>query len=102
MISRADMFFSMLLKHAFGKATEGIYLHSRSDGKLFNLARLRAKTKVREISIQDMLFADDAAVATHSEHQLQSLVDCFSQACRDFGLTMSLIKTNGMAQSTDN
>ena len=86
------IFFSMLLKHAFGKATEGIYLHSRSDGKLFNLARLSAKTKVREILIRDMLFADDAAVATHSEHQLQSLMDCFSQACKDFGLTMSLKK----------
>ena len=38
------IFFSKLLKHAFGKATEGIYLHSRSDGKLFNLAHLKAKT----------------------------------------------------------
>ena len=49
-----------------------------------------------------MLFADDAAVATHSEHQLQSLMDRFSQACKDFGLTMSLKKTNVMAQGTDN
>ena len=96
------IFFSMLLKHAFGEATEGIYLHSRSDGKLFNVARLKAKTKVRNILIRDMLFADDAAVATHSEHQLQSLMDCFSQACKDFGLTMSLKKTEVLALNTDN
>lgn len=43
------IFFSLLLKHAFGSATEGIYLHTRSDGRLFNLARLKAETKVREL-----------------------------------------------------
>ena len=32
-----------------------------------------------------MLFADDAAVATHTQEEPQSLVDCFSQACKDFG-----------------
>ena len=39
------IFFSLLLKHAFGTSTEGVYLHTRSDGQLFNLARLRAKTE---------------------------------------------------------
>ena len=32
------IFFAPLLKHAFGSSTEGMYLHTRSDGKLFNLA----------------------------------------------------------------
>ena len=81
------IFFALLLKHAFGSTTEGIYLRTRSDGRLFNLARLRAKTKVREVLIRDMLFADDAAVATHTQRELQSLMDRFSQACKDFGLT---------------
>ena len=57
-------------------------------------ARLRAMTKVREALIRDMLFADDAAVATHTQSELQTLMDHFSQACRDFGLTISLKKTN--------
>ena len=38
--------FALLLKHAFGAATEGVYIHTRSDGSLFNLTRLKAKTKV--------------------------------------------------------
>ena len=42
------IFFSMLLKHAFGDMKECIFLRTRSDGRLFNLARRRAKTKVRE------------------------------------------------------
>ena len=65
-------FFALLLKHAFGTSEEGIYLHTRSDGRLFNLAGLRAKTKVREALIRDMLFADDAAISSHTQQELQS------------------------------
>ena len=55
-----EIFFDLLLRHAFGAASEGIYLRTRSDSRLFNLGRLRAKTKVREALIRDMLFADYA------------------------------------------
>ena len=95
------IFFGMLLKHAFDTTSEGIYLCTRSDGRLFNLARLRAKTKVRKVLIRDMLFPDDAAVVTHTQEELQSLMDCFSHACKDFGLTISLKKTNVMGQDTE-
>ena len=95
------IFFALVLKHAFGNSTEGVYLRTRSDGKLFNISRLKAKTKVREVLIRDMLFADDAAVATHREDELQTLMDKFSSACDDFGLTISIKKTNVLAQETD-
>ena len=85
----------LLIKHVLD-TTEGIYLRTSSDDRLFNLARLRAKTKVR----RDMLFADDAAVATHTQEELQSLTDCLSQACKDFGLTISLKKTNVLGEDT--
>ena len=61
---------------------------TRSDGRLFNLGRLRAETKVREALTRDTLFADDAAVTTHTQQELQALVDHFSQACKDFGLSV--------------
>ena len=48
-----------------------------------------------------MLFADDAAIATHTEAELQSLMDRFAKAASDFGLTISLKKTNVMAQEAD-
>ena len=94
------IFFALLLRHAFGTAQEAIYLRTRSDGRLFNLARLKARTKVREALIRDMLFADDAAVATHTQRELQLLMDRFSQACKDFALTISLKKTNVLGQDT--
>ena len=50
------IYFAVMLKQAFGSSTEGIYLHTRSDGKLFSLSRLKAKTKVREVLIRDMVF----------------------------------------------
>ena len=59
------------------------------------------KTKVCKVLIRDMLFADDAAVATHTQEELQSLMDCFSQACKDFGLAISLKKTNVLRQDTE-
>ncbi|MCJ8749798.1 hypothetical protein PDJAM_G00180330 [Pangasius djambal] len=43
------IFFSLLLRYAFSESGDGIFLHTRCDGNLFNLARLRAKTKVHRI-----------------------------------------------------
>ena len=77
------LFFAVLLKHGFGTATEGVYLRTRSEGRLFNLARLRAKTKVFEVLIRDMLYADDAAITTHTEQELQILMDRFSRLVRN-------------------
>ena len=43
----------------------------------------------------------NAAVATHTHEELQALMDCFSQACKYFGLTISLKKTNILGQDTE-
>jgi len=48
-----------------------------------------------------MLFADDAAITAHIEHDLQQLMDRISHACHDFGLTISLKKTNVLGQDVD-
>ena len=61
------IFFATLLKYAFGKFTAGIYLRTRSDGNLFKLSRLRSKTRVHEKYVRDLLFADDAAITTHTQ-----------------------------------
>ena len=92
------IFFTLLLRHTFGTAQEGIYLQTRSDGSLFNLAHLKARTKVCEALIRDMLFADNARVMTHTQRELQLLMDHFSQACKDFRLIISLKKTNILGQ----
>ena len=95
------IFFSMLLHYAFAGCEEGIYIRSRTDGKLLNIARLHAKTKVYELLIRELLFADDAALTSHSQEGLQRLVDKLSHACKEFGLTISPKKTNIMAQDVE-
>jgi hypothetical protein len=67
----------MLLWYAFHNVEDGIYIHTGSDNKLFNISRLRTKTKRRRILIQELLFADDAARLAHSEEKLQNLMNHF-------------------------
>ena len=95
------IFFSLLLLYAFSENEDGVYLHTRSSGRLFNLARLRAKTKVRHVTVREALFADDAALVTHTQEALQRLIDRFSHACEEFGLTINIKKTEVMGQGTD-
>ena len=41
------------------------------------------------------------AIATHSEMELQRLVDCLTEACNLFGLTISVKKTEVLGQGTN-
>jgi len=92
------IFLSLLLSYAFSQSEDGVYLHTRSDRHLFNLARLRAKTKVRKVLLREMLFTGDAALTAHTESALQRLISSFAHACSVFGLTISLKKTNILGQ----
>ena len=95
-----SIFFSLLLRFAFSHSEDGVHLHTRSDGKLFNLSHLKAKTKLRTVLIREMLFADYAALTPHTEEGLQRLISQFAHACKEFWLTISIKKTNVMGQDT--
>ncbi|XP_076036094.1 uncharacterized protein LOC143022044 [Oratosquilla oratoria] len=86
------IFFSLLLSYAFNQSEDGVYLHIRNDGSLFNLARLREKNS------REILFADDAALTANTEEARQQLMNCFAHACKEFPLTISIKKTNVMGQ----
>ncbi|KAI0224567.1 hypothetical protein LSAT2_024422 [Lamellibrachia satsuma] len=79
-------------KHRTSEA--GIYIRTRSDGKLFNVARLKAKSKIRKALIRELFLADDAALTSHLAESLQRLIDRFADACKKFGLTISIKRTN--------
>ena len=76
--------FTLLLRFAFSHPEDGVHLHTRSDGKLFNLSRLKAKTKICTVLIRKMLFTDDAALTSHTEECLQRLISQFAHACKEF------------------
>ena len=95
------IFFSTPLQYAFQDSQEGVFLHTRSDGKLFNLARLRAKTRVKTILICELLFVDDAALVSYTAEELKELLNRFSHACKEFGPYDQHKKTKVMGQDVD-
>ncbi|XP_063584666.1 uncharacterized protein LOC134762226 [Penaeus indicus] len=94
---QAAVMFEGSLSEKF--ARNGVFLRTRSDKSLYNLAHLRAKTKTRRFLVRELLFSDDAAFVSHSEAGLQTLMDRFAKACDDFTLTISKKKTVVMHQA---
>ena len=65
------MFFAMLTD-AFKHGDIGMCVTYRTNGKLFNLRRIQAKTKVMtDIIIRDFLFADECVLNAGSEADMQ-------------------------------
>ena len=46
--------------------------------------------KTIEELVTELLFADDCAFLAHTEEALQHIVNCFSDAAKNYGLTISL------------
>ena len=94
--------FSCMLSHATCGLNKGVYIRYRLDGSLFDLHRLTAKTKSKEMLLQEILFADDCALLAHTEYDIQMMMDSFSEASKLFGLTISLNKTEVLHQPAPN
>ena len=88
-----------MLHEAKEDLPDGIYIHFRTDGSLFNLWRLLAHTKTIEELISELLFADNCALLTHMEEALQHIIICFPDVAKNFGLPISLKKTEVLYQS---
>ena len=89
-----SMVFSVMLTDAFQDGDNGIPIKYRFDGKLFNLRRLQAKSKV----LDEFLFADDMAKGARTEEKMQKGVDQVSDACDSYDLTISIKKTEVVYQ----
>ena len=99
----APTLFSMMLTAMLTDAFcnddgNGISVSYRTDGKLFNLRRLQAKTKVKKATVRDLLFADDCALNASTETMIQQSVGRFSTACDNFGFIISTKKTKVLQQ----
>ena len=88
-----SMMFSAMLTDAFQDGDNGIPISYRFDGKLFNLRRLQAKSKVQTEVLDEFLFADDMAKGAETEEKMQKAVDQVSNSCDSYDLTISIKKT---------
>ena len=86
-------FLAALLSTVSEHLSTGGFIRTRSDGKLFKLARLKASTKPRELCFHELLFADDAAIVAHSLEDIREICKQFEQAATMFGLTINTKKT---------
>ena len=77
---------------------DGIYIHFRTDGSLFNFRRLLARTKTIAELITELLFPDDCALLARKEEALQHIVNRLSDTAKNFSLTISLKKTEVLYQ----
>ena len=81
----APTLFSMLISamhtDAFHDSDPGIDIRYRTDGKLFNLRRLQAKTKTHVDRLREFLFADDCPLNAGNEADMQRSMALLSTSC---------------------
>ena len=87
-----------MLTAAFQDGDNCIPIRHRFDGKLFNLRRLQAKSKVHTEVLDEFLFADDMAKGAPTEETMQKGVDQVSDSCDNYDLTISIKKTEVVYQ----
>ena len=93
-----SIMFSATLSDAFNGSGNGTDIRYCTDGSVFNLWKLKAKTKVKTDIVNKCLFTYDCALKTATKANLQNSVDKFSMACDNFGLTINTKKTEVMHQ----
>ena len=93
-----NMMFSAMLTDAFQDSDNGIPIRYRFDGKLFNLRRLQAKSKVQTEVLDEFLFADDISKGAPIEEKMQKSVDQVSDSCDSYDLIISKKKTEVVYQ----
>ena len=87
-----SMMFSAMLTDAFQDVDADFPIRYRFDGKLLNLRRLQAKSKVQTDVVDKLLYADDLAENAKSKEKMQGAVDRMSKACDNFQLTIGTKK----------
>ncbi|CAH0717880.1 unnamed protein product, partial [Brenthis ino] len=93
------LYFAVVVREVLQTSVEGVRIRFRTNGRLFNLARLKACTKVSYAMITEIMYADDLCFLAETPDGLQQLMSRFHQACCKFGLKINVKKTEVM--STD-
>nr|VZI25668.1 unnamed protein product [Spirometra erinaceieuropaei] len=88
-----SLMFSAMLMDTYRDERPGIRIAYRTDGHLLNQRRMHFQSRVSTTTVLELLFADDCALNTTSEEEMQRSMDLFSAACENFGLVINTQKT---------
>ncbi|BHF81644.1 hypothetical protein SprV_0802477700 [Sparganum proliferum] len=94
--------FSAMLMDANRDERPGIRIAYRTDSDLLNQRRIQFQSRVSTTTVHALLFADDCALNTISEEDMQRSMDLFSAACEIFCLVINTEKTMLMRQPLPN
>ncbi|BHF85993.1 hypothetical protein SprV_1002917100 [Sparganum proliferum] len=97
-----SLMFSAMLMDAYRDERPGIRIAYRTDGQLLNQRRMHFQSRVSTTTVHELLFADDCALNTTSEEEMQRSMDLFSAVCANFGLVITTQKTVVMHQPPPN
>nr|VZI48317.1 unnamed protein product [Spirometra erinaceieuropaei] len=95
------MFFAMLMD-AYRDERPGIRIAYRTEGHLLNQRRTHFQSRMSITTVHELLFADDCALNTTSEEEMQRSMDPFSTACENFGLVINTQNTGMMHKPPPN
>ncbi|BHF65874.1 hypothetical protein SprV_0200888700 [Sparganum proliferum] len=93
-----SLMFSAMLMDAYRDERPGICIAYRTDGHLLNQRRMHFQSRVSTTTVHELLFADDCALNTTSEEEMQRSMYLFSAACENFSLVIKTQKTVVMHQ----
>ncbi|BHF78991.1 hypothetical protein SprV_0602210800 [Sparganum proliferum] len=96
------LMFSAMLMDGYRDERPGIRIAYNKDGQLLNQRRMHFQSRVSTTTVHELLFADDCALNTTSEEEMQRSMNLFSAACENFGLVINTQKTVVMHQPPPN
>ena len=93
-----SIFISVIFHLIQDRLPDGVEIIYRMDRGLFNLRRLKARSKTSTTSLIELQYADDNCVCATSERQLQAILDAFTLAYESLGLSVNVKKTEVLFQ----
>nr|VZI19986.1 unnamed protein product [Spirometra erinaceieuropaei] len=97
-----SLMFSAILMDDYRDEHPGIRIAYRTDHHLLNQRRMHFRSRVYTVTVHRLLFADDCALNTTSEEELQRNMHLFYAACENFGLVINTQKMVVMHQPPPN
>ena len=80
---------------------DGVHLEYRLDGSVFNIQRLKSRTKTSSLRITDLQYADDAALLAHTAESMQHILNTISSIYQALGLQINTRKTEVIVQQVN-
>nr|VZI26547.1 unnamed protein product [Spirometra erinaceieuropaei] len=88
-----SLMFSVMLMDVYRDERPLIPSAYRTDGYITDQRRMHFQSRVPTTHVHELLFAEDCALNTLSEEEMQRSMGLFSAACENFGLVINMQKT---------